>query len=158
MHSAGGSIKITSPNAFDNPAINPNFLSTDFDFLTLVEAVKASRRFLSASAWKDYVIGAYGDLANANSDDEIVKYVRNNAGTVFHATGTASMSPIGAPWGVVDPDLKVKGVNGLRIVDGSVIVSLSCFFCRQNNHSNTISILSAIVTECPYSRTDLSYC
>jgi choline dehydrogenase len=42
---------------------------------------------------------------------------------VFHPTGTAAMSPKGAHWGVVDPDLKVKGVEGLRIVDGSVLVS-----------------------------------
>jgi choline dehydrogenase-like flavoprotein len=49
---------------------------------------------------------------------------------VFHPTGTAAMSPKGADWGVVDPDLKVKGVEGLRIVDGSVLVSWSSSIFR----------------------------
>lgn len=51
--------------------------------------------------------------------------MRAGASSVFHPTGTAAMSPKGADWGVVDPDLKVKGVEGLRIVDGSVLVSWS---------------------------------
>jgi len=127
MHFTGGSIKITSSNPFDQPAINPNILSTDFDLFALVDAFKTSRRFMSATAWKDYVISEFGDLADTHSDDEIVKYVRNQASLALHATGTASASPKGAHWGVVDPDLKVKGVNGLRVVDGSVIVSLSYF-------------------------------
>ena len=43
--------------------------------------------------------------------------------TIFHPTGTSSMSPVGANWGVVDPDLRVKGVSGLRVADLSVLVS-----------------------------------
>jgi choline dehydrogenase-like flavoprotein len=89
----------------------------------MVEAVKTAKRFLSGEAWKGYVLEPYGQLATANTDEEIAKYVRDTSSTVFHVTGTASMSPKGANWGVVDPDLKVKGVEGLRIVDGSVIVS-----------------------------------
>ena len=127
MHFAGGSIKITSSNPFDKPAINPNVLSTDFDLFTLVEAFKNSKRFLRASAWRNYIIAEFGDLANVNSDDDIVKYVRNHATPFLHAAGTASMSPRGAYWSVVDPNLKVKGVRGLRVVDGSVIVSVSYF-------------------------------
>ncbi|RDB27672.1 Pyranose dehydrogenase 3 [Hypsizygus marmoreus] len=118
-----GMVKIASSNAFAKPIVDPNFLGTAFDVFTLVEAVKAIKRFVAAKAWKGYVLGPYGALANANTDAEIEQYVRGNAATVFHATGTASMSPRGAKWGVVDPDLKVKGVEGLRIVDGSVIPS-----------------------------------
>ena len=120
---AGGSIKITSSNPFNQPAINPNLLSTDFDLFTMVEAFKAAGRFLSASAWEDYVIAKFGDLANVHSDDDIMKYVRNNAFSSLHGVGTASVSPKRAGWGVVDPDLKVKGVHGLRVIDASVIVS-----------------------------------
>lgn len=85
--------------------------------------MKALKRFVAAKAWDDYIIAPFGDLAGANTDEEIEAYVRNNAGTVFHSVGTASMSPKGAKWGVVDPDLKVKGVEGLRIADGSILVS-----------------------------------
>lgn len=89
----------------------------------MVKAVKANLRFVTGKAWADYVQGPFlEDLASAKTDADFEAYVRNNAGTIFHPVGTASMSPRGAKWGVVDPDLKVKGVDGLRIVDGSVLV------------------------------------
>ena len=91
----------------------------------MVEAFKVARRFIGANAWKDYVLGEFGDLADTHSDDEIVKYARKNAYASLHTGGTASMSPKGAKWGVVDPDLKVKGVHGLRVVDGSIMVSFT---------------------------------
>lgn len=120
---SGGSIKITNSNPFTKPAINPNFLTTDFDIFTLVESVKAARRFLAANAWKGYVLAPYGDLAIADTDAKLEAYVRKHAGTIWHAVGTAAMSAKGASYGVVDPNLKVKGVDGLRIIDGSVLVS-----------------------------------
>jgi len=81
------------------------------------------KRLVSAHAWDGYIIGPTPALANANTDAELEAYVRANAQALFHPTGTAAMSPNGAKWGVVDPDLKVKGVEGLRIVDGSVLMS-----------------------------------
>jgi len=59
----------------------------------------------------------------ANTDAEILSYARSNANPGLHLVGTAAMSPVGAKWGVVDPDLKVKGAHGIRVVDGSVWVS-----------------------------------
>jgi choline dehydrogenase-like flavoprotein len=120
----GGSVRITSPNAFAKPTIDPNYVSTDFDMFALVESVKAAKRFVAARAWGGYVVGAFGELAEADTDAQIRAYVRNTGTTIFHAVGTAMMSGRGASYGVVDPDLKVKGVAGLRIVDGSVLVSL----------------------------------
>jgi len=86
------------------------------------EAVKSARRFVTAPAWNGYTTGRF-TAANATTDDEIDAFIRSTALSAFHAVGTASMSPKGAPWGVVDPDLRVKGVVGLRIVDNSVVVS-----------------------------------
>ena len=68
-----------------------------------------------------------GSLANATTDDLLDEFIRNNAGTAAHPVGTASMSSRNASYGVVDPDLKVKGVAGLRIVDASVLVRLTIF-------------------------------
>lgn len=116
---------ITSKNPFSLPSVNPNFAGTSFDMFTLIESVKKARKFLSATAWDDFVLGEYGSLANAKTDSEIEAYVRSTGTTIFHAVGTASMSSYGASWGVVHPDLRVKGVEGLRIVDGSVLVSFS---------------------------------
>ncbi len=85
--------------------------------------VKMTKRFVGATAWSGWVIGPAGDLAQANSDDEIDDYVRRNSGSTCHAVGTAAMSAVNAPFGVVDPDLRVKGVRGLRVVDASIFVS-----------------------------------
>jgi len=116
-----GSIKISNSNPFTKPVLDPNFLATKFDIFTMVESVKAARRFLAAKAWNGYVLAPFGDLATANTDAQLEAYVRKHAGTVWHAVGTAGMSAKGASYGVVDPDLKVKGVDGLRIVDGSIL-------------------------------------
>lgn len=117
----GGWIKIKSKDAFDQPLVNLNSLSTEFDIYTLREAVKACKRFLGAKAWKKFIIGPYGDFAKANSDAEIEQFARSHSDTTVHMVGTSGMSPKGAHWGVVDPDLKVKGTVGLRVVDASVI-------------------------------------
>ena len=89
------------------------------------EAVKSSRRFVTASAWRDYVIAPYGIQGQLTSDADLESYIRNVSSTLFHPAGTASMSPRGASWGAVNPDLTVKGVKGLRIVDASVFVRFS---------------------------------
>jgi choline dehydrogenase-like flavoprotein len=84
------------------------------------EAVKSAVRFTTAPAWAGYVLSTVG--LTGTSDAAIDAYVKANAGTIYHPVGTASMSPKGAQWGVVDPDLTVKGLTGLRIVDVSVAV------------------------------------
>jgi len=73
----------------------------------------------------------YGGLS-ATSDADIDAYVREQASTMYHPVGTASMTARDAEWGVVDPDLKVKGVEGVRVVDASVFVRLLFFFDRMD--------------------------
>lgn len=120
MGSSGGSITLNSSDPFDKPLINPNLLAEEVDIVVIREAIRASRRFLSAPAWDGYIIAAQ---ENATTDDELDALIRNTSRTVDHPVSTAMMSPYNATWGVVDPDLKVKGVKGLRIVDASVFVS-----------------------------------
>lgn len=114
-----GSVTLASSNPFTKPLINPNFLTTAFDIYAIREAVKASKRFASAYAWAGYVLSPYGGLS-ATSDADIDAFVRETASTMFHPVGTASMTAKDAKWGVVDPDLRVKGVEGVRVVDASV--------------------------------------
>ncbi|KAK0481456.1 aryl-alcohol oxidase-like protein [Armillaria novae-zelandiae] len=115
-----GTVKLNSSDPLDPPLIDPAYLSSQFDVFAMVEAVKSSKRFLSASVWEGYVLEAYGDLVNATTDEALEEYVRENTGTAAHPVGTASMSPRFAEYGVVDPDLLVKGVSGLRVVDASI--------------------------------------
>ena len=123
----GGTIKIKSNNVFDKPLIDPKYLTTNFDIFTMREAVKAIKRFVAAPAWSDYVIGPFGtSFSSATDDASIDAYVRGLMTTIFHPVGTASMSPSTASSGVVNPNLTVKGADGLRIVDASVFVSCLC--------------------------------
>lgn len=115
---------MANTDPFGKPTINPNFLNTAWDVFALRESVKIIKKFASATPWQDYIIGPYGDFANAVDDASIEAYIRSNSATFFHPISTAMMSPKSASWGVVDPNLKVKKTEGLRIVDGSVLVRL----------------------------------
>ncbi|RDB21189.1 Pyranose dehydrogenase [Hypsizygus marmoreus] len=116
-----GSVKLKSNNPLDFPLIDPGLLATEFDISTMREAVKSAWRFLRAPAWKGYVLEPYGALANATTDALLDDYIRSLTGTSAHCVGTAGMSARSAAHGVVDPDFKVKGLDGLRIVDASVL-------------------------------------
>ena len=115
---------MASPDPFDPPLIDVASLTTAFDIFGLREAVKMTHRFLSATAWQGYILEPLGSPSFGAADDEIDAYVRAHAAPNGHIVGTASMSPKGANFGVVDPDLTVKGVKGLRIIDASVFVSI----------------------------------
>lgn len=86
-------------------------------------ALQSARRFLGGPAWKDYILSPAGSFVNATTDALLDAYARESTFSTAHPVGTAAMSPKGAKYGVVDPDLRVKGVSGLRIVDASVLVS-----------------------------------
>jgi len=115
-----GSIVINSSDPFTQPLINPNYLTTDFDIKTHIEGVKLAQKFVSAKAWDGFILEPFGDYANVITDEEIEAYLRLTALTFSHILGGAEMSPKGATWGVVDPDLKVKGAEGLRVIDASI--------------------------------------
>jgi len=76
---AGGTVELRSLNPFDHPIVNPNYLSTDFDIETVVAAVKLAKRFVTAQAWKGFVSTPWEPLASANTDEEIVQYIRDHS-------------------------------------------------------------------------------
>ncbi|KAJ6452274.1 aryl-alcohol oxidase precursor [Mycena sanguinolenta] len=118
-----GSVTLSSNNPFAAPLIDPGYLKNNQDLEMMRESIKLLQKFMSAPVWDDYLIGLFNQstvLANA-SDAVIEEYVREQAATIFHPLGTSTMSAKGAKYGVVDPDLRVKGISDLRIVDGSVV-------------------------------------
>jgi choline dehydrogenase-like flavoprotein len=119
--SSRGSVTLASSDPLAAPVINPNWLGDDFDINTMLTALKASKKFMTGKAWKDYVISPYGDFANANTDAELIAYARANTGTIWHASSTAAMTCSTCSWGVTNPDLRVKGTAGLRVVDASAL-------------------------------------
>ena len=76
---AGGEVKLKSSNPFDPPIINPNYLTTDFDIKTIVAALKAAQRFVTAKAWQGFVLGAWEQPTAASTDEEFIQYARNHS-------------------------------------------------------------------------------
>ncbi|KAL0578811.1 hypothetical protein V5O48_003178 [Marasmius crinis-equi] len=116
-----GTISINTTDPFAQPIINFGCLTTQFDVFALREAIKSVWRFVSASAWDGYILRPAISISVDSSDEELEAYARGNAAPNGHIVGTAAMSSKGAAYGVVDPDLKVKGTRGLRVVDASVL-------------------------------------
>ena len=100
-------------------------LKHPYDMLAIKYGASAIKKFLSASAFKDWNLTLAYPYTEESSEAEIDHAIRNVVASNVHPVGTAAMSPKDANHGVVDPDLRVKKVNGLRVVDASVMVSSS---------------------------------
>jgi choline dehydrogenase len=116
---SGGSVTINSSDPFESPVIDVRFLQSNIDVFTGREAIKKVLNFFKAPIWRDYIIAPIVDVENL-TDDALDQFIRNSASAAFHLVGTAAMSAKGAQYGVVDPDLRVKGASRLRIIDASV--------------------------------------
>jgi choline dehydrogenase len=110
-----GSSHIKSPDPAAPPSIRYNYLSTERDRQVMVDGLKIARRICNAAPLRDYVAGEFLPGEKVKSDEEWLAYVREMGETVFHPTSTCS---IGA---VVDEQLRVKGLQNLRVIDASVM-------------------------------------
>lgn len=115
-----GSVKLSSTNPFDHPIIDTGLLANDFDIQAMFQSLKDSQQFIKLALSNGFILRQVGDFANTTTDESKINVIRNTAASIQHPLGTARMSPKHASWGVTDPDLRVKGVSGLRIVDGSI--------------------------------------
>lgn len=122
--SSKGFVKLNSTDPFTPPLIDPAYLTEKSDMVIMREAIRSALKFVSAPAWSDYILGPTGGLDNTTTDATLDAYIRANTGTFFHPTSTNRMSAKGAEYGVVDPDLTLKKVKGVRVVDASVFVSV----------------------------------
>ena len=117
-----GYIGLKSPDPMDDPLIQPNYLSDPEDMGTMIAAFKAGRRILEAPAMSVHSKYEVHPGKSVQTDDEIAAFIRESAETIYHPVGTCRM---GADKdSVVDPELKVRGVSGLRVVDASIMPSL----------------------------------
>ncbi len=119
---ARGSVHITSANPAARPAIRLNYLSTEVDRQTMVDGMKRLRTILQAEPMRPLVARAVEPGLDVASDEDLLAYCRNTGSTIYHPTCTCAMGTDDAA--VVTPDLKVIGVEGLRVVDGSVMPRL----------------------------------
>ncbi len=118
-----GRITLGSGDPLDQPLIDPCYLSDPADLPQFVEGIRAVREIFRAKPLSDVVGRELGPGADAQSDAEIAAYVRDRAsGTIFHPVGTCKMGT--DELAVVDPTLRVRGLDGLRVVDASVMPTL----------------------------------
>ena len=114
-----GTVLLKSADPLAAPEIRPNYLSARRDGDVLVAGMKVSRRLVDAEPMRRYAARAHEpDRAFAN-DDEWLQYLRTRGGISFHPVGTCRMGSDAAS--VVDPRLRVRGVEGLRVVDASIM-------------------------------------
>lgn len=117
-----GSVRLASADPFAKPLIDPNYLSEETDMAMLVQGLRIAQRLAGAQTLKPWAEAIYPST-NA-SDEELTTHIRADVGTVFHPVGTARMGSVDDPRTVVDPELRVRGVVGLRVADASVMPSL----------------------------------
>lgn len=114
-----GSVKLASSDPLVPPLIDPAFLSHPDDLHTLVQGVRKMREILSQPALAQWGGTELEHSAKAVSDADIAQFVRDYADTIYHPVGSCRMGP--GERDVVDAQLRVKGVQGLRVVDASVM-------------------------------------
>jgi 4-pyridoxate dehydrogenase len=119
-----GSVKLASADPSAAPLIHQNFLASPKDWASLRAGFRVARDLAAQPAMQPFVGAEFLPGPNCQSDDEIDEHIRRTSITVHHPAGTCRM---GADAGsVVDPELRVRGVAGLRVVDASVMPDLVC--------------------------------
>ena len=114
-----GSLQLAGTDPMAPPLIDPNFLGEDADTRLLVKGFKIMRNILGQPALAGYGGRELEASASARSDEEIEQFVRDHADTIYHPVGSCRMG--NGPDDVVDAQLRVHGVAGLRVVDASIM-------------------------------------
>lgn len=117
-----GSLKIRSADPAAPPEIRINYLASEVDRTTNVEGLKILRKILHAPALKPYVVEEVDPGDKVTSDEALLAFCRARGTTVYHPTSTCRMG--NDPLAVVDQRLRVRGVEGLRVIDASVMPDL----------------------------------
>ncbi len=132
-----GHLRLRSPDPADAPSIQPNYLSTEEDRRVAADSLRVTRRIVAQPALapfrpEEFLPGA----AAGDADDSLVKAAGDIGTTIFHPVGTAKMGRETDPLAVVDERLRVFGIAGLRVIDASVMPSIT----SGNTNSPTMMI------------------
>src|SRR6266550_3353855 len=129
-----GYVLVRTPEPRDQPAINPRYLAEDTDQRAIVGGLKFLRRLFAAPALAEHIIEENVPGPSVQSDMELLDYARSNGSTVYHASCSCMMGNHGMA--VVDDQLRVHGLEALRVVDASVMPAVS----STNTNAPTIMI------------------
>jgi choline dehydrogenase len=129
-----GYVLVRSPDPREQPAINPRYLAEDTDQRAMVGGLKFLRRLFASPALAKHIIEENVPGPSVQSDDELLDYARQNGSTVYHASCSCMMGS--HAMSVVDDQLRVHGLEGLRVIDASVMPAVS----STNTNAPTIMI------------------
>ena len=114
--------------------MQPNYLAAELDRRCAVAGVRLARKLAETKALRPYVAEEYRPGPKAESDEDLLEFARNYGATIFHPAGTCKMGT--DPMAVVDPELRVRGVENLRVVDCSIMPTL----VSGNTHAPAVMI------------------
>ena len=117
-----GSLKIKSADPSVPPEIRINYLATETDRAAFIDGIRILRKILAAPALKSYAVEEIHPGPKVTSDEDLLAFCRQTGSTVYHPTSTCRMG--NDPLAVVDQRLRVRGIEGLRVVDASVMPDL----------------------------------
>ncbi|MFT5446632.1 MAG: choline dehydrogenase [Gammaproteobacteria bacterium] len=129
-----GTVMAGSADPYVDPVVQPCYLEDESDVDVLCSGVAMTRRIFDAPALKSVSLGEYAPGPDLSSRDEIRQYTRETGGTIHHPVGTCKMGI--DPNAVVDPRLRVHGIEGLRVIDASIMPTLT----TGNTNAPTIMI------------------
>jgi choline dehydrogenase len=129
-----GFVLARSADPREQPVINPNYLAEDRDRRTVIAGLRTIRAWFNSPALKRYMVTETFPGTDVQTDDEFLAYARQVGTTVFHATCSCRMGP--DRMAVVDDRLRVHGMDGLRVIDASVMPAVT----STNTNAPTIMI------------------
>jgi choline dehydrogenase len=129
-----GTVHLRSSDPAEAPAIHPNFLSTESDWIVAVESVRLTRRIIEQPAMARFCPSEFRPGPSIQTDADIVRAVGDISTTIFHPVGTAAMGQ--GPEAVVDHELRIRGVDRLRVADASIMPTIT----SGNTNAPTIMI------------------
>jgi choline dehydrogenase len=130
-----GRVLLRDNNPFSKAKIEANYFADNTELNALLNGVKIARRIMEQPAFRAYKGKEEAPGISVQTDDEIRDYIRSHVETVYHTAGSCKMAAL-ADGGVVDPELRVHGVTGLRVIDSSIMPSIT----GSNIHAPTVMI------------------
>ncbi len=131
-----GWVRARSTDVFEDPEIQPNYLSDEMDRRVHIGGMRLLRRMLSTPELAPFVETETLPGKEVQTDDELLDFAFRNGSTTYHLIGTARMGPDTDPMAVVDDRLRVRGLQGLRVVDASIMPSMT----SANTYATTLMI------------------
>ena len=134
--SSRGSVNLKSPDFKTPPAIAPNYLSTEEDRKVAADSLRVTRHIMSQAAMAAFEPEEFKPGVQYQTDEELARLAGDIASTIFHPVGTTRMGREDDPMSVVNSQLQVRGIRGLRVVDAGVMPTIT----SGNTNSPTLMV------------------